>query len=42
MLTTTSINFMEAGVVPVGTSAFKAAETQKWVWWVRLPHVSAI
>ena len=33
---------MEADVIPVDTSAFKAAETQKWVWWVRLPHVSAI
>ena len=33
---------MEADVIPVDTSAFKAAESQKWDWWVRLPHVSAI
>jgi len=36
-----NIQFKEADVIPVGTSAFKAAEAQKWAWWVRLPHVSA-
>jgi len=31
----------EADVIPVDATAFKAAEAQKWAWWVRLPHVSA-
>ena len=37
----TNSELKEADVIPVGTSAFKADEAQKWAWWVRLPHVSA-